>query len=185
MPKWVLYFISNMRHCSLTIFQDSFVAKQDPDQAFVEEAFVNWEPGLTDGPTSFRFAVVDYNSDTGKLAAPAEWDEPLQKFVCNGKVLDKTSASLFQFRQVSLWELLQRALAFFSKTATVHAGRSRGRSKCGGDSRHVNLYCKVVAPHHWKAAVLRVFTRPGQEQMCLVSITTSLLKCPGIDLRFW
>jgi hypothetical protein len=104
---------SGLRLPFVTYFQDPFVAKQDPDQAFDEEVFVNWEPGLADGPTSSRFAVVDYNSDTGKLAAPAEWDEPLQKFVSNGKALDKTSASLFQFHQVSLWALLQRALAFF------------------------------------------------------------------------
>ena len=104
---------SGLRLPFVTYFQDPFVAKQDPAQAFDEEVFVNWEPGLADGPTSARFAVVDYNSDTGTLAAPAEWDEPLQSFVSNGKLLDKTSVNLFQFHQVSLWALLQRALAFF------------------------------------------------------------------------
>jgi len=104
---------SGLRLPFVTYFQDPFVAKQDPAHAFDEEVFVNWEPGLADGPTSARFTAVDYNSDTGRLAAPAEWDERLQKFVSNGKVLDQTSAGLLQFHQVSLWTLLQRALAFF------------------------------------------------------------------------
>jgi len=104
---------SGLRLPFVTYFQDPFVAKQDPAQAFDEEVFVNWEPGLADGPTSARFAVVDYNSDTGRLAAPAEWDERLQRFVIDGRVLDQTSVGLVQFHQVSLWTLLQRALAFF------------------------------------------------------------------------
>ena len=95
-----------------TYFQDPFVAKRDPATAF-DEVYVNWEPGLADGPTSARFAVVDYNADTGKLEAPAEWDEQNQKFVSGGKVLDRKTADVFQFHQVSVWALLQRALAFF------------------------------------------------------------------------
>ena len=38
-------------------------------KAIDEEVFVAWEPGLTDGPTSSRFAIVDYNADTGALEA--------------------------------------------------------------------------------------------------------------------
>ena len=64
-----------------TYFQDPFVAKTDPKQAFDEKVFVAWEPGLTDGPTSSRFAVVDYNADTGTLEPPAVWDEDAQAFV--------------------------------------------------------------------------------------------------------
>src|SRR4051812_46553158 len=50
-----------------TYFQDPFVAKTDPAKAFDEDVLVAWEPGLADGPTSSRFAVVDYNGDTGTL----------------------------------------------------------------------------------------------------------------------
>jgi hypothetical protein len=39
-----------------------------------DEAFVSWEPGLADGPTSARFAVVDYDGHTETLAPPARWD---------------------------------------------------------------------------------------------------------------
>ena len=52
-----------------------------PPLDFDEDFFVPWEPGLADGPTSSRFAVVDYNADTGHLEPPAVWDEAAQTFV--------------------------------------------------------------------------------------------------------
>lgn len=96
-----------------TYMQDPAVAKDNPALDFNEELCVNWEPGLADGPTSARFAVVDYNADTDGLTPPAEWDEDLQKFVIDGQVIDKSTAGLFQFHQVSVWATLQRALEFF------------------------------------------------------------------------
>lgn len=116
------------RKCGLllpfsTYFQDPFVAKTDPQKAIDEEVYVAWEPGLTDGPTSSRFAIVDYNGDTGKLELPAVWSEDAQTFVGDGgKVLDKTAVDTFQFHQVSLWALLQRALSFFEDGSAL--GRS-------------------------------------------------------------
>lgn len=97
----------------VTYFKDPAVAKSNPVLDFDEKFDVNWEPGLTDGPTSARFAVVDYNADTGHLAPPAVWDEDQNKFVSNGSPLDRHSTDLFQFHQVSVWALLQRALEFF------------------------------------------------------------------------
>jgi hypothetical protein len=98
----------------VTYFQDPFVAQQDSDQAFDEEVFVGWEPGLTDGPTSSRFAIVDYNADSGRLEPPALWSEQAQTFVgFDGQPLDASAAHTFQFHQVSVWALLQCALAFF------------------------------------------------------------------------
>lgn len=98
----------------VTYFQDPFVAKLDPKKAFDEEVYVAWEPGLADGPTSSRFAIVDYNADTGKLERPAMWDENAQAFVSSeGKSLGPSAANTFQFHQVSVWALLQNALAFF------------------------------------------------------------------------
>ncbi len=96
-----------------TYVQDPFVAREKPEYAFDEEVFVDWEPGLADGPTSARFAIVDYDTDADVLTPPAEWDEEQQKFVFQGKVLDREKADLFQFHQVSVWTLLQGALAFF------------------------------------------------------------------------
>lgn len=96
-------------------YQDPFFAQANPELAFDEKVFVDWEPGLADGPTSSRFAVVDYNADTGILTPPAEWDEKHQQFVSGGQVMGKNSANTFQFHQVSVWALLQRALAFFEE----------------------------------------------------------------------
>ena len=41
---------------------------------------MNWEPGLVDGPTSSRIAVVDYNADTGLLTDPATWADDSRIF---------------------------------------------------------------------------------------------------------
>jgi hypothetical protein len=104
----------------ITYFQDPFVAKEDPSQAFDENVLVPWEPGFNDGPTSGRFAVVDYNADTRRLEPPAVWDENLETFLgANGKPLERTDAGSFQFHQVSVWALLQCALAFFEDGAAL------------------------------------------------------------------
>jgi len=96
-----------------TYMQDPAVAKDNPDLAFNEQLFVDWEPGLADGPTSARFAIVDYDADTEELTPPAEWDEKRQKFVIGNQVVEQKTAHLPQFHQVSVWATLQRALAFF------------------------------------------------------------------------
>lgn len=93
--------------------QDPLVAKRDPKYGFAE-IFVRWEPGLADGPTSSRFAVVDYNGDTDLLAPPAKWNEMDQAFEDpEGYLLDEHNAEPLQFHQVNVWALLQRALSFF------------------------------------------------------------------------
>lgn len=104
----------------ITYFQDPFVANLDPHKAFDEEVLVAWEPGLTDGPTSSRFAIVDYNADTGRLEPPAVWNEESQKFVgVAGEPLDASAAGKFQFHQVSVWALLQCALDFFEGASAL------------------------------------------------------------------
>jgi hypothetical protein len=106
-----------------TYFQDPFVAKTDPQKGVDDEVFVCWEPGLADGPTSSRFAIVDYNADTGRLEPPAVWSEEAQAFVDpGGKLLDETTTSTFTFHQVSLWAILQNALSFFEDGSAL--GRS-------------------------------------------------------------
>ena len=107
------------RKCGLllpfvTYFQDPSVAKEDPQMALDEEVLVDWEPGLTDGPTSSRFAIVDYNADIDTVEPPAVWDEQTQTFVgTDGRPLDAKNIRPLQFHQVSVWALLQRSLAFF------------------------------------------------------------------------
>lgn len=96
-----------------TYFQDPFVASKDSSLALDEEVYVPWEPNLTDGPTSSRFAIVDYNADTRTLEPPAVWDEAEQTFVGPGGAELSKQVQMRQFHQVSVWALVQRALAFF------------------------------------------------------------------------
>ncbi len=96
--------------------QDPLVAEEDPKFGFDEEFQVRWEPGLADGPTSARFAVVDYNGDTGHVAPMAKWDDKRERFLDpEGKILDRDNVEPLQFHQVNVWAILQRALAFFEQ----------------------------------------------------------------------
>jgi hypothetical protein len=95
-------------------FQDPFVAASNPVYNFDEGFTVPWEPGISDGPTSARFAVVDYDAGTEVLNAPARWDADLGKFLdTNGKILDRKNLDSPQFHQMNLWATLQNALDFF------------------------------------------------------------------------
>lgn len=94
--------------------QDPWVAATDPKFGFAKDFFVRWEPGIADGPTSARFAVVDYNGDTGSVAPMAKWDSATDRFLdANGQALDKSNVDSLQFHQVHVWAILQRALDFF------------------------------------------------------------------------
>ncbi|CAL2103102.1 Serine protease [Tenacibaculum sp. 190130A14a] len=94
--------------------QDPLVAEKDPKAGFDENFYVSWEPGISDGPTSARFAIVDYNGDTDMLLPKAKWNEKEGQFYdINKKVLDKSNLNNLQFHQVNVWAILQRALAFF------------------------------------------------------------------------
>lgn len=53
--------------------QDPLVAKKYPALG-LKPIELDWDPGLTDGPTSARVAVVDYDTDTNVLAEHARWD---------------------------------------------------------------------------------------------------------------
>lgn len=95
-------------------FQDPFVTKSNKAYNFDVEFTVPWEPGLADGPTSARFAIVDYDGATELLNAPARWNDELAKFVdTEGKVLDRHNLGSPQFRQMNVWATLQNALDFF------------------------------------------------------------------------
>lgn len=95
-------------------FQDPFVTASRPEYDFDEDFAVPWEPGLTHGPTSARFAVVDYDGGTEVLTPPARWNAELGKFVDpEGKVLDRNNLDTPQFRQLNVWATVQYALDFF------------------------------------------------------------------------
>jgi hypothetical protein len=94
--------------------QDPMVAQNDPKFGFDDNCYMRWEPGLADGPTSARFAVVDYNGDTGHIAPMARWDGENECFLDpDGQVLNQENVEPLQFHQVNVWAVLQRALAFF------------------------------------------------------------------------
>jgi hypothetical protein len=86
--------------------QDPEVAKRNPELG-IHDLWLEWEPGLMDGPTSARVAVVDYNADSGKLIPPARWDDEKRRFT-GGDDPDS-----FQFHQVNVWAVVQNALSFF------------------------------------------------------------------------
>jgi len=96
--------------------QDPEVAEQMPALGF-QEVDINWEPGLSDGPTSARVAVVDYDADTNTVAKPARWDADKWCFVdSDNKRIDKSTTDTRkspQFRQVNVWAIIQNVLDFY------------------------------------------------------------------------
>jgi len=93
----------------------------------IEDVDLQWEPGLADGPTSARLAVVDYDGDTDTLHPPARWKEEAWAFLdpdggaltawnftddnCN-HLGDKIAANK-QFHQVNTWATVQRVIDFY------------------------------------------------------------------------
>jgi hypothetical protein len=101
-------------------FQDPMVAATDPELGFDPHCFVPWEPGLTDGPTSARFAVVDYDAHTETIAPPARWDAASDSFLDpDGRRVDRANADSVQFHQVNVWAIAQRALDFFESASAL------------------------------------------------------------------
>ncbi|MEL7424162.1 MAG: serine protease [Bacteroidota bacterium] len=123
-----------------TYLQDPFVAAQDPDLAFVELEFSKYL-NLSDGPTSPRFAVVDYNGNIEELASPAVWDADRKKFRkgkgVNSTIINQNQKDSHYFHQVNVWAILENALAFYEGPNGM--GR---RIPWGFDSNRL-----IVVPH--------------------------------------
>lgn len=100
-------------------FKDPDVAEETVTAGIDEEFTAPWEPGLADGPTSARFAVVDYDSTNNVLTPPAIWDRKRNCYVApNGKtVLNGKTKNLYQYHQLSVWAIVQHALDFFESGA--------------------------------------------------------------------
>lgn len=93
--------------------QDPLVAEYDAAIG-VQDVEVSWEPGLSDGPTNARLAVVDYNADTDLLIPPAQWSDDEWKFVdSEGNPLLEAKVDSFQFHQVNAWATVQRVLDYY------------------------------------------------------------------------
>jgi hypothetical protein len=95
-------------------FKDPLIAKLYKGLGIDKDFTTPWEPGLRDGPTSARFAVVDYDATTNTLTPPAVWDK---KNCCyrrpDGGVLSGQDVALFQFHQLSVWATIQNTLDYF------------------------------------------------------------------------
>jgi hypothetical protein len=96
-------------------FKDPAVAAQFEGAGIDDDFTTPWEPGLRDGPTSARFAVVDYDSTKNVLTRPALWDRKNSCYVApDGKtVLDGKTKDLYQYHQLSVWANVQNTLEFF------------------------------------------------------------------------
>ena len=95
-------------------YKDPLVAKNNPGLDIDADFHVPWEPGISHGPTSARFAVVDYDSTNNILAEPAQWKRGDNAFVDpKGNKVDASRRDTPQFRQVSTWAILQNTLDYF------------------------------------------------------------------------
>ena len=122
--------------------KDPAVALEDPFLG-VQEIEVRLEPGIGDGPTSSRIAVVDFNADTQQLIDPVAWkpengwfrvpaegewlpdapkDPPRAKKLSQEKQQEydayyrqfiEKTVSNQHFHQVNAWAVVQRVLEFY------------------------------------------------------------------------
>jgi hypothetical protein len=95
-------------------FKDPAVAKTFAEIGTDTDFTTPWEPGLRDGPTSARFAVVDYDSTTNTLTPPAVWNRKENCYRApDGAALDGKATKLFQYHQLSVWATIQHTLDYF------------------------------------------------------------------------
>lgn len=105
----------------LVYFKDPAVAKITEGADIDGDFTTPWEPGLGDGPTSARFAVVDYDMTNNVLTPPALWNARKNCYLASDRktVLDqnKTTRKLYQYHQLSVWAIVQNTLDFFESGA--------------------------------------------------------------------
>jgi len=100
-------------------FKDPAVAASTEGAGIDEDFTTPWEPGLADGPTSARFAVVDYDATKNVLTPPAIWDARNNCYLAPDRktVLDDKVKKLYQYHQLSVWATVQNTLDFFESRA--------------------------------------------------------------------
>jgi hypothetical protein len=100
-------------------FKDPAVAASNEAAGFDKDFTTPWEPGLADGPTSARFAVVDYDATKNVLTPPAVWSRTKNCYLAPDRktVLDDKTNKLFQYHQLSVWAIVQNTLDFFESGA--------------------------------------------------------------------
>lgn len=115
---------TGLRFAVHVYFNDPSVVHSNPAAAIDDDFMVPWEPGITDGPTSSRFVVVDYVPSTGKLDEPAVGDAKTTTFRTQAgfDLRNAKSRTLPQFRQVSVWATVQHTLDFFEGALALVGG---------------------------------------------------------------
>ena len=145
-------------------FKDPAVAAKYRADAGIDEDFTTpWEPGLRDGPTSARFAVVDYDSTNNMLTPPAIWDRETELLSGAGRqdVLDGKTKELYQFHQLSVWAIVQNTLDFFESGSGARPPNQLGVRGQPADRRAARRIRRerLLRPGQQVAAVLLVRRR--------------------------
>jgi hypothetical protein len=110
--------------------KDPLVALENPELG-IQEIDVRLEADISEGPTSSRIAVVDFNADTQQLTPPVGWDQKARRFSVPADqdqhigVLPAATADLrsyldeaignLQFHQINVWAVVQRVLEFYQE----------------------------------------------------------------------
>lgn len=100
--------------------QDPLVEEEQPVFGFQEIEVTDLQQ-LADGPTSDRFAVVDYNGTTGSLAPAVKWDANKKEFKAGNLVLNNQNehTDRFEFHQLNVWAIVQSTLQFFESAQVM------------------------------------------------------------------
>lgn len=94
--------------------QDPFVAEENR-RFEPHTVHVHWEPGLAEGPTSARLAVVDYDPESDTLVPPVRWDQDRFAFVRpDGEPVEMDDRPDNPWaRQLNAWATVQAVLEYF------------------------------------------------------------------------
>ncbi len=145
----------------------------------IQSIYVTCEPGMVDGPTSSRIAVVDFDTDKNHLEPPVAWDEQKRyfSFEYKGKKVRITQEHKDepQFHQLNVWAVVQSILNMYEQagilgrpapwafegsriTLAPHAGIKRNAS--------YNRTKKSINFYYFDSGGKRVYTCPLPRYHC-------------------
>lgn len=104
----------------VTVYMTDPLLAQEAPEIGLEEMKINWESGLTNGPTSARISVVDYDADTNLLEESTKWDPQKWSFVeSNGNRLNHKNMDNYQFHQANVWGIVSNVLDFYEDSSVL------------------------------------------------------------------
>ena len=133
-----------------------------------------WEPGLRDGPTSARFAVVDYDSTSNTLTPPPSGTGQKNCYLRarrQDRPRSERRRSSIQFHQLSVWATVQNTLDYFESGFGARPPDQLGVRGQPADRRAACRLWRecLLRPGEQVAAVLLVRRRQGHVYTCLSS----------------